>query len=189
METDATLLVYKVLWVVSFPWCTTGPNIFGSYCILWHAKASTDYQQCWELLGPLHVTLSWICLLRFYRFVFRYSMFSLTTYVDCRSWLPQLMLHWFCFVRSNSEKTNKRKNKKRKLDDTEGKTVHSRQTNSGTELTQTGNEDVRKRTNKKKKKNWKVIKLFWWIILDEIVHELLKVIILIETPSWIVHTK
>ena len=41
----------------------------------------------------------------------------------------------FVFVRSNSEKaTNKRKNKKRKLEGTEGKTFHSSQTNSCTEL-------------------------------------------------------
>ena len=58
----------------------------------------------------------------------------------------------FVFVRSNSEKaTNKRKNKKRKLEETEGKIVHSSQTNSCTELTETGSEDIRKR--KKKQKN------------------------------------
>jgi len=58
----------------------------------------------------------------------------------------------FVFVRSISKKaTNKRKNKKRKLEETEGKTFHSSQTNSGTELTETGSEDIRKR--KKKQKN------------------------------------
>ena len=61
----------------------------------------------------------------------------------------------FVFVRFNSEKTtNKRKHKKRKLEGTETNTVYSSQTNSGTELTQTGSEDIRKR--KKKKKNGKV---------------------------------
>lgn len=53
---------------------------------------------------------------------------------------------------SNSEKTtNQRKNKKRKLEETEGKTFQSSQTNGGTELTETGSEDIRKR--KKKQKN------------------------------------
>ena len=42
----------------------------------------------------------------------------------------------------------------RKLEGTESNTVYSSQTNSGTELTQTGSEDIRKR--KKKKKNGKV---------------------------------
>ena len=109
-------------------------------------------------------------------------------YVYCNNvcWLPFVITSvdvkfGFVFVRSNGEKaTNKRKNKKRKLEETEGKTVHSSQTNSGTELTETGSEDIRKR--KKKQKNWKVIKLFWWIILDQILYELL------ETLSWIVHT-
>ena len=109
-------------------------------------------------------------------------------YVYCNNvcWLPFVITSvdvkfGFVFVRSNGEKaTNKRKNKKRKLVETEGKTVHSSQTNSGTELTETGSEDIRKR--KKKQKNWKVIKLFWWIILDQILYELL------ETLSWIVHT-
>ena len=86
----------------------------------------------------------------------------------------------FVFVRSNSEKaTNQRKNKKRKLEETEGKTFQSSQTNGGTELTETGSEDIRKR--KRKQKNWKVIKLFWCIIFDEIVYELLETL-------WIVHT-
>ena len=85
----------------------------------------------------------------------------------------------FVFVRFNSEKTtNQRKHKKRKLEETEGKTFQSSQTNSGTELTETGSEDIRKR--KKKQKNWKLIKLFWWIILDKFVYELF------ETLSWIV---
>ena len=85
----------------------------------------------------------------------------------------------FVFVRFNSEKTtNKRKNKKRKLEETEGKTFQSSKTNGGTELTETGSEDIRKR--KKKQKNWKLIKLFWWIILDKFVYELF------ETLSWIV---
>ena len=58
----------------------------------------------------------------------------------------------FVFVRFNSEKTtNQRKNRKRKLEETEGKTFQSSQTNSGTELTETGSEDIRKR--KKKQKN------------------------------------
>ena len=141
-------------------------------------------QQGWELLRPfahgLKVTLSWICLLQFYLFVSRYFMFRVTTYVDCRSWLLQLMKKFgFVFVRSNSEKTtNQRKNNKRKLEETEGKTFQSSQTNGGTELTETGSEDIRKR--KKKQKNWKLIKLFWWIILDKFVYELF------ETLSWIV---
>ena len=85
----------------------------------------------------------------------------------------------FVFVRFNSEKTtNQRKNKKRKLEETEGKTFQSSQTNGGTELTETGSEDIRKR--KKKQKNWKLIKLFWWIILEKFVYELF------ETLSWIV---
>ena len=32
--THGLLGVYKVLWVVSFPGCTAGPNIVGSCCIL-----------------------------------------------------------------------------------------------------------------------------------------------------------
>ena len=107
-------------------------------------------------------------------------------YVSCNNvcWLPFVITSvdvkfGFVFVRSNSEKaSNKRKNKKRKLEETEGKTFQSSQTNSGTELTETGSEGIRKR--KKKQKNWKVIKLFWWIILDKFVYELF------ETLSWIV---
>ena len=34
-------MVYKDLWVVSFPRCTAGPNIVGSCCIRLHATANT----------------------------------------------------------------------------------------------------------------------------------------------------
>ena len=34
--------VYKVLWVVSFPRCTAGPNIAGSCCICLDTTANTD---------------------------------------------------------------------------------------------------------------------------------------------------
>ena len=34
--------VNKVLWVVSFPRCTAGPNIVGSYCIRLHTTANMD---------------------------------------------------------------------------------------------------------------------------------------------------
>ena len=34
-------MVYKDLWVVSFPWCTAGPNIVGSCCIRLHTTANT----------------------------------------------------------------------------------------------------------------------------------------------------
>ena len=30
-------MVYKDLWVVSFPWCTVGPNNVGSCCVRLHA--------------------------------------------------------------------------------------------------------------------------------------------------------
>ena len=52
-------MVYKDLWVVSFPRCTAGPNIVGSCCIRLHTTANTDVtatkihaQQCWEFLRP-----------------------------------------------------------------------------------------------------------------------------------------
>ena len=35
-------IVSKVLWVVSFPRCTAGPNIVGSCCIRLHTTANTD---------------------------------------------------------------------------------------------------------------------------------------------------
>ena len=35
-------MVYKDLWVVSFPQCTVGPNIVGSCCIRLHTTANTD---------------------------------------------------------------------------------------------------------------------------------------------------
>ena len=35
-------MVYKVLWVVSFPRCTAGPNIVGSCRIRLHTTANTD---------------------------------------------------------------------------------------------------------------------------------------------------
>ena len=35
------LMVYKDLWVVSFPRCTAGPNIAGSCCIRLHTTANT----------------------------------------------------------------------------------------------------------------------------------------------------
>ena len=34
-------LVYKELWVVSFPRCTAGPNIVGSFCVRLHTAANT----------------------------------------------------------------------------------------------------------------------------------------------------
>ena len=40
--THGLLLVYNVLWVVSFPQCTAGPNIVGSCCIRLHTTANTD---------------------------------------------------------------------------------------------------------------------------------------------------
>ena len=65
----------------------------------------------WAMLGAiesvacsLKVTLSWICLLRFYRFVFRYSIFRVTTYVDCRSWLLQLMWNLVSFLSDSTAK-------------------------------------------------------------------------------------
>ena len=68
----------------------------------------------WTMLGAvgsvarsLKVTLSWICLWRFYRFVFRYSIFRVTTYVDCRSWLLQLMLSLISFRQIQQRKSNK----------------------------------------------------------------------------------
>ena len=52
-------MVYKDLWVVSFPRCTVGPNIVGSCCIRLHTTANMKQQlrtllsqQCWELLRP-----------------------------------------------------------------------------------------------------------------------------------------
>ena len=33
-------MVYKDLWIVSFPRCTAGPNIVGSYCIRLHTTAN-----------------------------------------------------------------------------------------------------------------------------------------------------
>ena len=35
-------MVYKDLWVVSFPRCTVGPNIVGSCCIRLHTTANAD---------------------------------------------------------------------------------------------------------------------------------------------------
>ena len=40
--THGLLQVYNVLWVVSFPQCTAGPNIVGSCCIRLHTTANTD---------------------------------------------------------------------------------------------------------------------------------------------------
>ena len=37
----ALRMVYKDLWVVSFPRCTAGPNIVGSCCIRLHTTANT----------------------------------------------------------------------------------------------------------------------------------------------------
>ena len=34
-------MVYNVLWVVSFPWCTAGSNVVGSCCIFSHTTANT----------------------------------------------------------------------------------------------------------------------------------------------------
>ena len=40
--THGILQVYNVLWVVSFPRCTAGPNIVGSGCTRLHTTANTD---------------------------------------------------------------------------------------------------------------------------------------------------
>ena len=45
-------MVYKDLWVVSFPQCIAGPNIVKSCCI------PLLRQQCWELLRPFARSLS-----------------------------------------------------------------------------------------------------------------------------------
>ena len=47
-------MVYKDLWVVSFPRCTTGPKIVESCCISLHhcQHARNNSQHCWELLRP-----------------------------------------------------------------------------------------------------------------------------------------
>ena len=47
-------MVYKDLWVVSFPRCTTGPKIVESCFISLHhcQHARNNSQHCWELLRP-----------------------------------------------------------------------------------------------------------------------------------------
>ena len=47
-------MVYKDLWVVSFPRCTTGPKIVETCCISLHhcQHARNNSQHCWELLRP-----------------------------------------------------------------------------------------------------------------------------------------
>ena len=53
---------YKVLWVVSCPRCTAGPNIVGSYRILLHITANTDAttpNTVGNIVGPTsHVALN-----------------------------------------------------------------------------------------------------------------------------------
>ena len=58
-------MVYKDLWVVSFPRCTAGANIVGSCCIRLHTTANTHAttptllaQQCWDLLRPFARSLT-----------------------------------------------------------------------------------------------------------------------------------
>ena len=41
-QARALHMVFKVLWVVSFPRCTAGPNIVGSCYIRVHSTANTD---------------------------------------------------------------------------------------------------------------------------------------------------
>ena len=41
-HTCSLRMVYKDLWVVSFPQCTVGPNIAGSCCIRLHTTANMD---------------------------------------------------------------------------------------------------------------------------------------------------
>ena len=57
-------MISKVVWDVSFPRYTAGPNLVESCCIRLHTTANTDAttptllgQQCWELFVPLHVDL------------------------------------------------------------------------------------------------------------------------------------
>ena len=62
-------MVYKDLWIVSFPRCSAGPNIVGNCCIRLHTTANTLptllAQQCWELLRPFAGSLSLRCDLEF----------------------------------------------------------------------------------------------------------------------------
>ena len=65
LKCGTTMLVTKVLYVVSCPRCTAGPNIVGSWYISLHTTANTDTttpnivdQQCWELLRPLPCSLT-----------------------------------------------------------------------------------------------------------------------------------
>ena len=56
-------MVYKDLWVLSFPWCTAGPNIIGSCCIhlppTWTQQLPMLLaQQCKELLHLFACSLS-----------------------------------------------------------------------------------------------------------------------------------
>ena len=44
--------VYKVLWVVSHPQCTAGPNIVGSCCIRLHTTTNTDATTL-NIVGPI----------------------------------------------------------------------------------------------------------------------------------------
>ena len=67
-------MVYKDLWVVSFPWCTAGPNIVGSLASVCTPLPTRTQQlptllaqQCWELLRPLARSLRLLSCLAFSR--------------------------------------------------------------------------------------------------------------------------
>ena len=53
-------MVFKVLWVVSFPRCTAGPNIVGSCCIRVQSTGNTEVKNskhCWP--RPFVYSFSW----------------------------------------------------------------------------------------------------------------------------------
>ena len=50
-------MVYKDLWVVSFPRCTAGPSIVGSCCIRLHATANTHANNVGSCCVRLHAAL------------------------------------------------------------------------------------------------------------------------------------
>ena len=56
-------MVYKDLWVVSFPRCTAGPNIVGSCCIRLHTTANTDATTPSVVGLPVLGVVAFVCTL------------------------------------------------------------------------------------------------------------------------------
>ena len=96
-------MVSKVLWDLSFPRCTAGPNIVGSCCIPFHTTANTDVTTP-NIVGPTMLeVVTPVC-------TWLWPCFKFTLDVTCAGGRDLAEWAWF------SQQGRKRRKKKYKVD-------------------------------------------------------------------------